>query len=258
MLEIKCSGFKKMHCLKYKADWVGGAQKVFRQFLVSLKSYVIYPFARKDNDATREFFEAIYSSRKVDDLIFDGNDHKYLEKLKGFIDTTVQYDCVYDCGCGNGSFYQFLLKEQIKFNQYIGVDFATQDTATRKDFKLIKSDLEDFDFNEPFNNQLVVLCNVSCYLSNDKLLRILGKVANKKTTVLIIDPIPGCFWDATFDRVKLFYRSPRKMIELLSNKGFALRALSKDYLFKVGTRFVYPLSYAGAFCFSEEVNDMKP
>ena len=256
MLETRCFGSKKTSNSKCKATWVGKSNKVLRQFWVSIKSYIVYPFVKKDCEATRKFFEAIYSARKVDDLIFDGNDHEYLKKIKGIIDITKQYDCIYDCGCGNGSFYQFLIKEHIKFNQYIGVDFAIQDVAVKKGVKFVKSDLEDFEFNERTNSRLVVLCNVSCYLSNHKLSNLLEKLADKNTTLLIIDPIPGCFWDATFDSVKLFYRSPRKMIKLLSSKGFVLNALSKDYLFKIGNQFIYPLSYAGMFRFSEEVNDI--
>lgn len=259
MLEIKCSGSKKTHSLKYKADWVGGTQKVFRQYLVSLKSYIVYPFTRKDNDATRKFFESIYSATKVDDLIFDGNDHLYLKKVEKIIRIFPQYDYIYDCGCGNGSFFDYLQNERIIFNQYIGIDFAIKSNDAKKKIRFVKSDVEEFAFKDQAENRLIVLCNVSCYLSDEKLSAVLKKVAKEGTAILIIDPVPSLFWDATFDRVKLYYRSPKKMLKLVNKYGFTMEAMSKDYLIQAGLYHLFPLSYAGLFSFSTGgENYMKP
>ena len=251
-METRCYGFKKISVLRYKATWIGGSSKVLRQFWVSIKSHFVYPFVKKDVEATRNFFENIYSDKKVDDLIFDGNDHEYLEKAREIIEKTKQFDYVYDCGCGNGSFYEFLLKEHVKFNQYIGIDFAIQDdTAEKKDIKFVKADVENFEFNDQASDRLIVLCNVSCYLSDEKLTSIFKKVAKGRTAVLIIDPVPGLFWDATFDHVKLFYRSPNKMKKLLLRNGFSLKALSQDYLLKLASLYFFPLSYAAVFTFTD-------
>lgn len=251
-MEIECFGFKKMTCVKYKACWVGDCKKVLRQLMVSLKSYLIFPFIKKDKRATQNFFEAIYSAVKVDDLIFDGNDHSYLEKIESFINKSIQYDYIYDCGCGNGAFLNYVVKEKIEFNQYIGIDFAIPISSNKNRVKFVKSDVENFDFTEQFYSRLVVVCNVACYLSDNKISNLLHKIAKEGTTVLIIDPVPGVFWDATFDRVKLFYRSPKKMVKLLHKHGYILKAMSKDYLVQIKSQYLFPLSYAGIFYFSKE------
>lgn len=255
MLEIECFGFKKIVCAKYKARWVGDLKKIIRQLCVSLKSYLVYPFVKKENRATQIFFESVYSSTKVDDLIFDGNDHLYFEKVETLIDRNIRYDCIYDCGCGNGSFYRYAFKTRMNFGEYIGIDFAIEKSSAKNGIKFVKTDIEQFDFIDRFKSRLVVLCNVACYLSDEKLDKMLRILATTGTRLLIIDPVPSLFWDATFENVKLFYRKPRKVMKVIQTYGYTLESHSKDYLIKIGSQYMFPLSYASIFCFGKKVRE---
>lgn len=253
-MEIKCFGSRKIPRLKYKAKWAGGFNKIAKQFLVSAISYLSNPFVKKKDGATKSFFEAIYLKEKIDDLIFDAHEHAYLRKVDDLVKKIEKINYIYDCGCGQGDFYKYALKQNVDFGKYIGIDFAIQSSPPNDDAEFVKMDLEDFPFCDAEKNKLVILCNVACYLSESKLKHILHGIASNETTLLIIDPIPGLFWDATFEQVKLFYRSPKKMRFFLEKYNFYEEIESRDYLVKIGGVHLMPLSYAAIYRYKEEEN----
>ena len=244
----KCSGYKKTAIKKIKANWVGDRKKLFRQLMVSLKSYVVNPFVKKHSDATQAYFSSIYSKQKVDDLIFDGDDASYLAKAALILEGK-RYDKIYDCGCGGGSFLSFATQSGIEFEEYVGIDFAISESKDTPQAKFIKGDILELDFSDTAKERLVVLSNVACYLSDEKLKALMSKAARKGTTLLIVDPVPGLFWDATFEGVKLFYRTPRRMSAIAEKAGYSIEQYAKDYLCECKNAYLFPLSYAATFRF---------
>ena len=230
---------------KRKAQWTGGFKKVIRQYIKSLKSYLIYPFVKKKPSATKEFFSAIYSRESFDDLIFDGGMLPYYDKM---IDLSLKksYKQIVDCGCGQGAIRDFFQKNGIKYGKYIGIDFAISEKELKADEAFVPCDLAEYKFDLT-EDDLVVFCNTACYLSDDVFSSIIRKIAEQRASILIIDPLPSLFWDATFDHVKLFYRSIDKMKKMMQDMNYYSDMISKDYLIKIGKLFIRSLSYAALF-----------
>lgn len=252
MLATKCCGCRRIapkH--RNKAKWVGNKRRIIRQYMASLKSYMIYPFSVRYVNATKEFFQAIYNRTKVDDLIFDGNETLYLEKANCFFTKQTKYDIIYDCGCGKGSFLKFATTIGLLFDHYIGIDFAIDTPRKYSNISFEKTDILTYRFQYDDKCRLVVLCNTACYLSDNALNNLLHVLSKKNTTILIVDPVPGLFWDATFDHVELYYRSIKKMSEVMGKAGFSCVGCSVDYLIQLGAFYGLPLSYA---CLFEKIN----
>ncbi len=237
---------------KQKANWLGNKKKILRQYFVSLWSYITYPFKRKRIVATQKYFSNIYNGKIQDDLIFDGNSGGYYDKIKALQLSKKKYSTIFDCGCGIGFLYRFLNDSKIiTFDNYIGIDFAVQEDQELADnAKIIKSNICDYDFSN-VNNGLIVLCNVICYLSNDELNTIIQKAQQSICDILVLDPLPGLFWDATFDKVKLHYRSFKKMNSLMATYNYTNTMVVKDYLWNIGKCYFTPLSYAALYTYKD-------
>ena len=252
MLATKCCGCRRIvpeH--RNKAKWVGNRKRIIRQYAVSLKSYFVYPFSVRYENATKEFFQTIYNCTKVDDLIFDGNEELYLEKANCLFTNIEKYDVIYDCGCGKGSFLKFATTIGLLFDRYIGIDFAIDAPRNYANISFEKTDILTYRFQYDDKSRLVALCNVACYLSDDALNNLFCILSKGNTTILIIDPVPGLFWDATFNHVKLYYRSIKKMNKIMRRADFGCVDYSVDYLIQLGTFYGIPLSYA---CLYEKIN----
>lgn len=243
---------KQIKYVKQKASWIGTSKKVFKQYVVSLWSYFTYPFKRKNEEATRKYFSHIYSGIIQDELIFDGNSGGYYKKLETLQFTMMRYDTIFDCGCGTGSLLQYLTHNQlISFDNYIGIDFALpEDKQLSQNAILIKENLKNYNF-ECSRKSLIVLCNVACYMSDAELNIIIGKAQKNNSDFLVIDPVPGLFWDATFDNVRLHYRSIKKMRQLMREFNFRNGTIVKDYLWHIGKCYITPLSYATLYTYNE-------
>ena len=248
---------------KRKAEWIT-AKKAAIQFVISLKSYLVYPFCQTQSNATKMYFSKIYDGTRIDDYIFDGNDHAYLKKINHFFQSednlnTASYKYIYDCGCGNCSFLSYLSQKGVNYEQYIGIDFARSPLLIDENIQIIQSDIDKYTgFDQSDSHKLVVLCNVICYLPTAKFESLLKRIQTKNTSVLIIDPVPSVFWDATFDHVRLYYRDKRKVDGIMKKNGFNCKKTSTDYLFKFFGIYSFPLSYGSLYEYMKGDDDMKP
>lgn len=233
--------------IKLKATWLGSFKKVLKQYFVSFKSYLMYPFLRKSESATKQFFSKIYDKTKTDDLIFDGESSGYFEKIQSLI-SNKEYNVVYDCGCGEAALYNYLMATGIKFEKYIGIDFAVSSKKIDQTAEILTDDIVQHNY-ELEGRTLFVFCNVLCYMQKDDVEKFLNKVSNPNVDILIIDPIPSLFWDATFDRVRLHYRSIKKVRRLMNKFKFRNDMIVKDYLWNIGKWYLTPLSYATLYTY---------
>lgn len=246
----KCFGYKKTSKIIYKshANWMGTPRHIVKQLLVSMKSYVVYPFAKKRTDATQKYFSRIYDRSFVDDLIFDAHSDSYLDKTKFlFQKGQYTYDYIFDCGCGEGNFLKYLEENKVDYENYIGIDFAISERIASNKIRFIKENIVSYNYNLFNGRTLFFLSNVLCYLSDEDLMTFLSKIKKDKVTMIIADPIPGVFWDATFAGVKLFYRKLRKVKGILQNQGFKVTGVAKDYAITIGNICLFPMSYAASF-----------
>lgn len=232
---------EKLHLIKRHAEWLGSPKRVLKQILSSIWSYVSLPFVKYSKNAVFDFFYSFYRG-KPDPLVFDGKDRRYFDRIEDLFDVnTLKDQSVLDLGCGDGSFYFWLKHKQIQVKKYIGIDFAHEETTLDEYAYICNKDITTIETKE-YIVSLIISVNIFCYLDNssiDLLLR--SKTGISK--LIIIDPFPGIFWDAQFDGIKLFYRSPRKLIKILNSYGWVVQGISIDYGIKIKDFFLFPLSY---------------
>lgn len=230
---------------KKVAKWCGGTFKILQQYCVSILSYIINPFVLKDSAATKRFFKSVYTGRLVDDLIFDGGILSYYDKASELLDIK-HFNKIVDCGCGRGGIRLFFQRIGVQYDKYIGIDFAIENTTINERESLISCDLSRYEFDVG-NDDLVVFCNSMCYLPDAELDAIIGNISCKGASVLIVDPVPSLFWDATFNRVQLYYRTIDEVKELMAKNRYVQKGISIDYLMCLRGHFIRSLSYASMF-----------
>lgn len=228
--------------IKRKANWLEFDRLMLRQYWVSMLSFTSLPFAKFEEDAAKKYFTKIYNGH-FDPLLFDGKKGKYLEQ----IDLVLKLDeiknkTILDIGCGNGIIYKWLSDKNTSIDNYIGFDFAHQDLTIGENARILNTDIINVDFSKYKESNLYFLVNSMCYLNDEKISHILRGV-NKDDELIIVDPIPCLFWDAHFDGVKIFYRTPNKVIEMLLSFGFSVSQFSTDYQIKIKNKYFVKLSY---------------
>lgn len=226
---------------KRVANWLGNPKRIILQLIVSATSYLTLPTAKFRDDAVYEYFVQLYRG-KPETLIFDGKDGRYLEQINLVYNVNnFNLKNVLDLGCGDGSFFNWLLAQDIYLKSYTGVDFAHPNKKLNKNANIMQKDIVSLDLEE-FGPSTIVAINILVYLNNNIAKRILN-ARKHNTELIIIDPIPGFFWDAYWGGVRLFYRYPTKIIKILKSEGWQIKGLSVDYFAKWRSNFFFPLSY---------------
>jgi SAM-dependent methyltransferase len=223
------------------ANWLGHPRRVILQLLISGWSYVTLPTANYRNGAVYEYFSEL-NNGKPETFIFDGKDGRYLEQIKMIYDINNFKDKdILDLGCGNGSFFNWLLMQNINPKSYIGVDFAHPEKMLNNNARITQKDIASIDLDE-FSASTITVVNVLVYL-NTNIVNSILKARKQDAELIIIDPIPGLFWDAYWGGVRLFYRKPSRIMEMLKSAGWQIKGLSIDYGIKWMNYFIFPLSY---------------
>lgn len=228
---------------KLKSTWTPNMYLFFRQLKVSLISYLTLPFFKRKENGVQLFFERNYSKEK-DDLIFDGNTTSYYDKLYSKeIKELLSGANIIDLGCGNASFYNWLKNNHITICSYMGLDFAVENKSIDAVCEIVNDNLLNFTNYLSYENNVIVLCNVLCYLTDDVINAILNKCP-VGSVIIIIEPSPGIFWDAHFDGIKPKYRSVNTIERLLQKYRFHLLNTIQDYLVSINKQlYFFPLSY---------------
>lgn len=228
---------------KLKSTWIPNKYLFFRQLRVSLFSYLTLPFFKRKENGVQLFFEKNYSKEK-DDLIFDGNTTSYYDKLdsKEIRDLLSEANVI-DLGCGSASFYKWLKNNHVTICSYIGLDFAVENKSINAACEIVNDNLLNFTNYLLYEKNVIVLCNVLCYLTDDVINAILYKCP-VETVIIIIEPSPGVFWDAHFDGIKPKYRNVNSIERMLQKFGFQLLSTIQDYLVSINKQlYFFPLSY---------------
>ena len=226
-----------------RAVWLGSIGRVVKQYLVSTISYLTYPFIATKADATKKYFQSIYNNTLTDDLLFDGKNSKYFEKILNiYCLNKFEKKDVIDIGCGEAAFFFWLNKVGVTPNRYLGVDIAHPATEITESAKIVNSDIENYPLgNDTLKPSVLILSNSLCYINDKRFDRIL-KESTSETEALIIEPIPGLFWDAHFSEVKLYYRELSKIVAHFESFGWAIQGICIDYLISCRFFTLFPLS----------------
>lgn len=233
-----------MHMKKYKekAKWIPNVKLFIKQILVSVFSYLTLPLFREKKNGIQEFFKKNYYF-EPDGLVFDGTSSGYFSRIKYLSDISIlSKRMVIDLGCGQGTFYFWMLENNIPVKQYIGIDFSVNTYELNKNCAFICDDVVNTRKYLSDEINTIVMCNLLCYIDDVAFIKILNDL-NSKDYMLIIDPAPNIFWDAHFEGVKPIYRTLENVCFLLKEQGFIIENIMSDYLFKIGNYYVSELSY---------------
>lgn len=224
------------------AKWIPKKSILIKQLFVSAISYITLPFFRKVENATKIFFEKNYYI-KPDGLVFDGNNLEFYSKISKTCNIdNLHYKNILDLGCGLCSLNNWLERNIIDFNQYIGIDFAIRgDTLSPHAFS-VSDNVNNLGNYFIGQKKVVFLTNVACYLNTDQFEDILRK-CNHEDEIILVEPSPNIFWDAHFNNIKPVYRKMEIIEDILVAKHFEVLNSTQDYAFKLGRNYIFPLSY---------------
>lgn len=237
----KINIFSQNHnIVKQKAEWFGNTKKLIKQLIISIRSYVFSIFIKTDDNQekrVKKFFSSIYSGKLKDEFIFDSTASTYLEKITPLLDIiNLNGNEIFDLGCGKNELYNWLKSNKVCFSNYYGYDFAIKGKKLPNG-EVKKSNILYENFN--CDNQNIFLINVLCYLNDDDLIKLSEKIKTAKN-IVVIEPIPSVYWDATFDRIKPFYRNRKNLVKVFSN--FSLTTQVIDYAIKTNKFALFPMS----------------
>jgi SAM-dependent methyltransferase len=231
----------KLH--EEQARWLGSWSRVARQLLVSLRSHITYKFADQKEGAAERYFRSIYSGTRYDDLLFDGKDWAYYQKLTKIINMDMFGEAqIIDVGCGNGSLYRWLQRDNRSPRMYSGIDIAHPDVEVDASASIHCADVLTVDFGNIVDSRAVLaLVNSLCYLDDERFSHLLHQ-SNYISELIVVEPVPGIFWDAHFDGAMLYYRHPETLLARLTETGWIPQAVAVDYLVALGSIKMVPLS----------------
>lgn len=229
-----------MKIIKQQASWLPRPSLFCKQMAVSLLSYITLPFFHETENGTKLFFEKNYYNKK-DELVFDGSNGSYFDKLIALISKDYR-DLILDLGCGkDAAFYSWAINKGISFRTYIGIDFSVKNIFIDERAEIANDNLIVFDkYRKNSESAMIVLSNSLCYLSNREFLKVL-KCIRQGDEIVIIDPEPNLFWDAHFCGIKPVYRKHEEITELLRSNGFTVEGITTDYFLKRLFRMSYAL-----------------
>jgi SAM-dependent methyltransferase len=237
----------KKSSLRQRAEWIGSRSRYWKQLAVSIFSYLKRPFVCEDTEAIKKYWKGYYSGVFIDDLVFDSNALTYLDKIEPLIkkiDDISKTDVIDLCS-GNGNLYKWLLGNGHLFKSYLGVDFSIENICIADNAELINSNIECYNYT--INDETIIfIINGLCYCDTLTLNKIFKKVLQAKA-IIIVEPVPGIFWDACFQRIILHYRGKRKLSQMLKYNGFSLISCCTDYAYKFCGLYIQPLSSAYLF-----------
>ena len=147
---------------KHRADWFILDRRTVKQCCVGALSY-LRGNGTLSPESVRAYFREQYLD-PFDDLIFDGNDFQYHAQLENDL-PWLESSNVVDFGCGEATFYSFLVSHSVDFKSYLGVDFATEGRELANNAKTIQSDAKTaLDMVSFEGSAVAVFCNVACYM----------------------------------------------------------------------------------------------
>lgn len=141
---------------------------------------------------------------------------------------------------GDGNLFNWMQKRNLPFKEYIGIDFSVDNKRIATNANIFKNNIITFDTSN-YENAIGFIINGLCYLNNKELKTFLGNI-NNVDKLIIIDPLPGIFWDSFFENIKLYYRSQRKIRRIMKEQGYILKFSAIDYTIKIGELYIQKLS----------------
>ena len=228
---------------KRKVDWILSKKRFFEQILISVASFFTLLFFKRKENAIQDFFYKNYNVKK-DEFIWDGTSLNYYNQITNCTELTVfKNSNIFDIGCGTGSFYYWLKKNNIDVKTYTGVDFAVNDKNISINSRIINENVNDCNL---INYNVFVAINCFCYLSNNEISNILSKIPDN-SNIIIIEPHPNIFWDKHFNNIKPHYRNLKKIIKLFEENSFVLQSVGVDYFYKINKLYFSAASYCMHF-----------
>ena len=149
-----------------KATWLGPLNRVVKQFLVSILSHLTNPFCRIQKGALKKYFISIYTQSSFDDLLFDGKDGRYFDKIQDVYRLhDIKKSNLIDIGCGDATFYYWLKSIRSIPITYLGIDVAHPSQTINNSAKIVNLDVIDYSLkNKSIQPSLLMMSNSICYM----------------------------------------------------------------------------------------------
>ena len=234
---------KHLNITKSRAEWLPPFIKFITQIIISIWALLTLPFYIEIPDGIKQFFSTIYNGNK-DEFIFDGsNENSYYNQITKNI--PLEYfknQSIVDLGCGNGSFYFWLKKQNIYVKEYYGIDFAFENVVLSKDALIRNISISEYFEATIPSGSIYFLSNSLCYISDEIFQSILLKLTTEDK-IILIDPYPNLFWDSHFNGIKPTYRTINDVYKLFEEYNFIISKCSIDYVINIKNIHLSPISY---------------
>lgn len=217
---------------------------------------LFFKFGTKNNTKTVENFFAKnrYNEDNVDiiDLSF-GPYNAFVLDLKKSVLSHKKLK-ILDLGCGGATLLNFLEKEEIQFEKYIGVDLViTAKELSRIGYRIdfIESDIQNVNLeNQKFD--LVFACNSIVYCADKSaVIKTALDHLNDDGIFCAIEPVKSLFWEAYFNKIRLNFTSRHNLIPLIGDK------CKLKYTYSLYLRIFFGLRFwavSRMFVFQKSVN----
>lgn len=181
---------------------------------------------------------------------------------------------IIDIGCGSGAIYKNIVKKDLKFNNFIAIDYSDEMLKIHPKDKKVKKVVSDFnslgflDFLDTKNNTIISSSalqwsnnlnltlneiskktdNIYFTIFTSNTFKTLHKIANIKSPIHkkeeLLKAIPK-FFNATLEvkSYKLYFKTPKEMLSYIKNSG--VRGGDKKMSIEATKRVLkeYPLDY---------------
>lgn len=224
-----------------RASWVRFFPFV-RVLLDSIPSFFSEPPSSESIPQIKLFFRDIYDGAP-DETVVDSNLNEYAEQIFRVIDKEeFENASVLDIGCGSGALYQVLRDGGAALKRYLGIDVSHPNRILSKSAKIVNQSAYEIDDLE-LEPTHVLASNSFCYIESLERVYAIGSNGSAKSLV-IVEPVPGIFWNRHFDGILLFYRSANDLSSQLQEHQWQLKRVTTFYLIHFRAIRIWPLCYA--------------
>ena len=218
---------------------------------------------RQDTQRVSSYYRAQrYNEADVD--ILDTSTSWFAKFSFQFLRDTLSHQffhSVVEIGSGQLKTVHELEKIDCQFDHYTGIDLYISDGEISKAgmdrrIELIQGDArqELSDVLSRYRDScLIISINSLCYVDELDFLKIydpgtsIAPCDELNGALFLIEPFPSIYWESWFDNIRIFLRYPKYIINNLSTSYWDVVEIRMLYLFKIGSIFVWPITYGILF-----------
>jgi len=159
---------------------------------------------------------------------------------------------VLDFGCGGLAALRLLLSSGHVVSSYLGVDLCCPPAPEVQGVKisLIEGDISSVRIGADAAVNTFIAVNSLCYIPQlDEVLATANSARSGAggARFVVVEPRGSILWEAYFNGVRIFFRSPAAFRRAFASAGWRLQWSGALYAFKLGDFFLWPVAQIYAF-----------